>query len=59
MGSVTYSMGVSLDGCISGPDGTFDSTVPDAVMGFCIDEIRGVGDRLLGRALGETMPRWE
>jgi hypothetical protein len=30
MRSVTYSMGVSLDGYITGPDGGFDWTAPDA-----------------------------
>ena len=29
MRSVTYSMGVSLDGYIVGPDGDFDWTAPD------------------------------
>ena len=29
MRSVTYSMGVSLDGYIAGPDGGFDWTAPD------------------------------
>ncbi|HEX6208839.1 MAG TPA: dihydrofolate reductase, partial [Actinomycetota bacterium] len=29
MRSVTYSMSVSLDGYIVGPDGDFDWTVPD------------------------------
>jgi hypothetical protein len=29
MRSVTYSLGVSLDGYIVGPDGNFDWTVPD------------------------------
>ncbi len=29
MRSVTYSMGVSLDGYIVGPDGVFDWTKPD------------------------------
>jgi dihydrofolate reductase len=60
MRSVTYSMGVSLDGYIVGPDGTFDWTVPDAeVFRFWIDEIRGVGVHLMGRRLYETMLYWE
>ena len=29
MRSVTYSMGISLDGYIAGPDGGFDWTAPD------------------------------
>ena len=60
MRSVTYSMNVSLDGYIVGPDGTFDWTTPDEeVFRFWIDEIRGVGVHLLGRRLYETMLYWE
>ncbi|MGW6391090.1 dihydrofolate reductase family protein [Streptomyces sp. NPDC055103] len=60
MRSVTYSMGVSLDGYIVGPDGTFDWTEPDEeAFRFWIDEIRGVGVHLLGRRLYETMLYWE
>jgi dihydrofolate reductase len=60
MRSVTYSMGVSLDGYIVGPDGSFDWTVPDKeVFRFWIDEIREVGVHLLGRRLYETMLYWE
>src|SRR6266566_688266 len=59
MRGVTYSMSVSLDGYIVGPDGDFDWTVPDEVFRFWIDEIRGVGVHLLGRRLYETMLYWE
>jgi dihydrofolate reductase len=60
MRSVTYSMGVSLDGYIVGPDGGFDWTVPEKeVFRFWIDKIRGVGVHLLGRRLYETMLYWE
>jgi dihydrofolate reductase len=60
MRSVTYSMSVSLDGYIVGPDGGFAWTVPDEeVFRFWIDEIRGVGVHLLGRRLYETMLYWE
>jgi dihydrofolate reductase len=60
MRSVTYSMGVSLDGYIVGPDGGFDWTAPDKeVFRFWIDEIREVGVHLLGRRLYETMLYWE
>ncbi|MET9725141.1 dihydrofolate reductase family protein [Streptomyces zaomyceticus] len=60
MRSVTYSMSVSLDGYIVGPDGGFDWTVPeDDVFRFWIEEIRGVGVHLLGRRLYETMLYWE
>ncbi|MEV4940819.1 dihydrofolate reductase family protein [Streptomyces zaomyceticus] len=60
MRSVTYSMGVSLDGYIVGPDGGFDWTAPeDDVFRFWIEQIRGVGVHLLGRRLYETMLYWE
>ena len=60
MRSVTYSMGVSLDGYVVGPDGGFDWTAPDEeVFSFVTDEIRRVGVHLLGRKLYETMLYWE
>jgi dihydrofolate reductase len=60
MRSVTYSMGVSLDGYIVGPDGSFGWTAPDEeVFSFVTDEIRQVGVHLLGRRLYETMLYWE
>src|SRR6059036_3371217 len=60
MRSVTYSMNVSLDGYIVGPNGDFDWTAPDKeVFRFWIDEIRQVGVHLLGRRLYETMLYWE
>ncbi|MFI1212669.1 dihydrofolate reductase family protein [Streptomyces sp. NPDC020802] len=60
MRSVTYSMNVSLDGYIVGPDGNFNWTAPDEdVFRFWIDGIREVGVHLLGRRLYETMLYWE
>ncbi|MFC9292533.1 dihydrofolate reductase family protein [Streptomyces sp. NPDC057011] len=60
MRKVTYSMGVSLDGYIVGPDGRFDWTEPDEnVFRFWIDEIRNVDVHLMGRRLYETMLYWE
>jgi dihydrofolate reductase len=60
MRNVTYSMSVSLDGYIVGPDGGFDWTTPDdEVFRFWIDEIQEVGVHLLGRRLYETMLYWE
>jgi dihydrofolate reductase len=60
MRRVTYSMGVSLDGYIVGPDGEFQWSVPDPeVFGFWLDDIRGLGVHLLGRRLYETMLYWE
>jgi len=58
--SVTYSMSMSLDGYIVGPDGSFDWPGFDAeVFRFWIDEIRDVGVHLMGRRLYETMLYWE
>lgn len=60
MRSVIYSMGVSLDGYIVGPDGDFAWTAPDEeVFRFVTDQIREVGVHLLGRRLYETMLYWE
>jgi dihydrofolate reductase len=60
MRKVTYSMGVSLDGYIAGPDGDFAWTEPDdEFFRFVNDEIRGVGVHLMGRHLYETMLYWE
>ncbi|MGW1106447.1 dihydrofolate reductase family protein [Streptomyces sp. NPDC002540] len=60
MRSVTYSMNVSLDGYIVGPDGDFNWTAPaEEVFRSWIDEIREVDVHLLGRRLYETMLYWE
>jgi dihydrofolate reductase len=58
---VIYSMGVSLDGYIAGPDGdiTFAPPPDEEMWPFVIDEIRQVGVHLLGRKLYETMLYWE
>jgi dihydrofolate reductase len=57
---VTYSMSVSLDGYVEGPDGRFDWTAPsDEVFRFAIDQTREVGVHLLGRRLYETMLYWD
>jgi dihydrofolate reductase len=60
MRKVTYSMGVSLDGYIVGPDGRFDWSAPDdEVFRAATDEVRHLGVHLLGRSLYETMVYWE
>ena len=60
MRRVIYSMGVSLDGYIVGPDGGFDWAAPDdEVFRFATDEVRQVGVHLMGRKLYETMLYWE
>jgi len=58
--NVTYSMGVSLDGYIVGPDGGFNWTAPDdEVFRFAMEQIRAVGVHLMGRRLYESMLYWE
>ena len=60
MRSVSYSMGVSLDGYIVGPSGDFGWTAPDEeLFSFVTDQMRQVGVQLLGRRLYETMLYWE
>jgi dihydrofolate reductase len=57
---VTYSMGVSRDGYIVGPDGSITAPAPDEELWRLVtDEIRGVGVHLMGRRLYETMLYWE
>ena len=60
MRSVIYSMGISLDGYIVGPDGDITAPPPDdEVWRLVTDEIREVGVHLMGRRLYETMLYWE
>lgn len=60
MRRVTYSMSTSVDGFITGPDGTFDWSRPDDdVFASAVAEVRGVGVHLLGRRLYETMLYWD
>ncbi|WP_417564455.1 dihydrofolate reductase family protein [Microbacterium sp.] len=57
---VTYSMGMSLDGYIVGPDGRFDWSVPSPeVFDHHLDELRETGVHLMGRRLYETMLYWD
>jgi dihydrofolate reductase len=56
---VIYSMGVSLDGYIAGPEGG-DWGVPDAELHrFHNEQTRELGIHLLGRRLYEVMVFWE
>jgi dihydrofolate reductase len=60
MRKVIYSMGVSLDGFIVGPDGKFDWSAPDAELHrFHNEHAREAGMDLYGRRLYETMRFWE
>jgi dihydrofolate reductase len=60
MGVVIASMSLSLDGYISGPDGSFDWGVPDDEQHRVHNEQVGeLGAHILGRRLYETMVYWE
>jgi dihydrofolate reductase len=60
MRKVIYSMGVSLDGFIAGPDGEIDWTAPDEELHrFHNQQTREIGAHLCGRRLYETMVYWE
>src|SRR4051794_7276648 len=57
---VIYSMAVSLDGFIAGPDGDFSWSMPDAELhAFHNEQAREVDAHLYGRGLYETMRPWE
>lgn len=60
MRKVIYSMGVSLDGFIAGPDGKIDWSAPDEELHrFHNQQTRETGAHLLGRRLYEVMTYWE
>ena len=60
MGQVVFSMGVSLDGFIAGPDGEIDWTAPDEeLFQFHVDQTRELSAHLCGRGLYEEMLVWE
>ena len=60
MGQVVFSMGVSLDGFIAGPDGEIDWGAPDEeLFQFHVDQTRELGAHLCGRRLYEEMLVWE
>ena len=60
MPKVIYSMTVTLDGFIAGPDGEIDWSGPDDELHrFHNDRVRGQRAQLLGRRLYETMLYWD
>jgi dihydrofolate reductase len=60
MRKLIYSLTVSLDGFIAGPDGAIDWSVPDEeLFRFHTQQVRETGLQLCGRRLYETMVYWE
>ena len=60
MRKVIYSMGVSLDGFIAGPNGEIDWSAPDEELHRFHNEQTGeMGVHLLGRRMYEVMVYWE
>jgi dihydrofolate reductase len=60
MRKLIYSMGVSLDGFIAGPDGEIDWSAPDEELHrFHNQQTRELGALLCGRRLYEVMVYWE
>jgi dihydrofolate reductase len=60
MRKVIYSMTVSLDGFIAGPDGEIDWSAPDEELHrFHNEQVRELGAHLCGRHLYEEMLYWE
>ena len=60
MRSLIYSMTVSLDGYIAGPDGAIDWSAPDEELFlFHTQHVRETGMQLCGRRLYEMMAYWE
>ena len=60
MRKVCFSMSLSADGYINGPDGTFDWAAPDEELHqFHNDRVAATTTQLLGRRLYETMLYWD
>jgi dihydrofolate reductase len=60
MRKLIYSMTVSLDGYIAGPDGSIDWSAPDEELFlFHTQQVQEIGVHLCGRRLYETMVYWE
>jgi dihydrofolate reductase len=60
MRSMIYSMSVTVDGYIAGPDGAIDWAAPgDDLMAFHVEQTRDLEGHLCGRGLYEDMLPWE
>lgn len=60
MRKVIYSMSMTMDGFITGPDGGIDWSVPgDDIYQASIDEAKDLSVHLMGRKLYDIMLYWE
>jgi dihydrofolate reductase len=60
MRTVTYAMGMSLDGYVNSPDGSFEWSAPDEELHrFHNDRVREQTVQFCGRRLYELMRYWE
>lgn len=60
MRTVIFSMSMSLDGYVNGPDGAFDWSAPNAELHqFHNDRVREQDVQLCGRRLYEVMRYWD
>ena len=60
MRKVIYSMSLSLDGFIAGPNGEIDWSAPDEELHrFHNERVRATGVQLCGRRLYEVMTYWD
>jgi dihydrofolate reductase len=60
MRKLIYSIGVSLDGYIAGPDGRFDWAAPDVELHrFHNEQERELGANVCGRRMYETLRSWD
>jgi dihydrofolate reductase len=60
MRKLIYSIAVSLDGYIAGPDGRFDWATPDEELHrFHNEQERELGANLCGRRMYETLRSWD
>jgi dihydrofolate reductase len=59
VGKVIYSMGVSLDGFIAGPNGEISVVPDDELHRFHNEQAREIGVHVYGRRLYEVMRAWD
>src|SRR5262245_59144194 len=60
MRKLIYSIGVSLDGYIAGPDGSFEWAAPgEELHRFHNEQEAGLGAHICGRRMYETLKLWD